>query len=210
MEILILILFVIGLLTTLFALFLLITPYFYYSILFIIISCLIYVFNYFAFSIKTKKVLKKQKDSLLQFDLRKSISKNNLCNQILFTKIGNEWVCQNGEYNISFNLKGFLFQKSFIRAMVVRALRYPYIKGNKSISNLLKLRFKIQKPENLVLRFKNKRSEVEYRVVDEGISKNSFLSRAITRSKCFSYFVSARTLKYLDYIDCNSEIKFLH
>lgn len=98
--------------------------------------------------------------------------------------------CVNNNSCISFDLKGFLLKKSFIRAFVIRQIRYKTISNKLKISKLFSLKLKCRyKYEKLFLIIDNHK----YLIQSNGISKNTFISSEISKSKYAAMYSSMRT-----------------
>lgn len=98
--------------------------------------------------------------------------------------------CLSDRTTISFNLKGFIFKKSFIRAFVIRQIRYKTVSNKMKISKLFSINLKCEcKYDKLYLVINND----SYLIASNGISKNTFLSAEISKSKFAAMYSSART-----------------
>lgn len=114
---------------------------------------------------------------------------------IKFTSNKGVYSCENNGRCISFNLNGFLFKKSFIRAFVIRQIRYKTISNKLRISKLFSLKLKCGcRYENLFLVVDNHK----YLILSNGVSKNTCISSEISKSKYSAMYSSMRT-----FIDSN-------
>lgn len=171
---------------------LLFTSFYYYSIACFIIVIILYLFISIIFFRKSNKQLEKEKQILKNLKLSKLIHKDNGVNVIVFRLKNNKWVSEKDE-NISFNLDNYLFKKSFIIARIIRELRYPIVSNQLVLSKLLNKNLKINKISNLIVRFYSKNGIKEYVLVKGYISKNTLLSRAISKSKYYTLYLTNRT-----------------
>ncbi len=173
------------------------TSFYYYSIVIFFMVMILYLFISIIFFKHTNKILEKEKYILKSFKLIKCIRKENEINIIEFKLNNNKWVSEKDE-SLSFAINNYLFRKSFIIARIIRELRYPIVSNQLNLSKLLKLKLKINNIKNLILRFDDGNDIKEYILVKEYISKNTVLSRAISKSRYYELYLSNRSYyKYM-------------
>ena len=109
---------------------------------------------------------------------------------IIFNSFNNEYICKNNGSEIKFNLKGFMFKKSFIRAFTVRQIRYKAISNKLKISKLFSIKLKCKCKYDKLYLVINKH---KYLIFSNNISKNTFLSSEISKAKFAAMYNSMRT-----------------
>lgn len=191
MGILLIFLTIINVLFLLFSICLFFTPYYYFSIAIIVIVMSIYLLVSIMFFKYTNRQLELEKKTLIALKITKIINEKNGINNIEFEFKNNKWICVKDK-NIQFKLNNYLFKKSFIIARIIRELRYPIISNKLNLSKLLSYKLKITNIDNLYLRFINGNKIKNYIIVKNGVSKNTILSRIISKSKYYSYDFSNR------------------
>lgn len=191
MGILLIILTIINVLFLLFSICLFFTPYYYFSLAIIVIVMSIYLLVSIMFFKYTNRQLELEKKTLIALKITKIINEKNGINNIEFEFKNNKWICVKDK-NIQFKLNNYLFKKSFIIARIIRELRYPIISNKLNLSKLLSYKLKITNIDNLYLRFINGNKIKNYIIVKNGVSKNTILSRIISKSKYYSYDFSNR------------------
>ena len=188
------------------AVFLIFTPYYYYSFIIIFINMVLYLLISVIFFKYTNKQLKKEENSLKSFKLSKCIYKEGDNNIIGFKLYNNKWISVKDD-NLIFSLENYLFKKSFIIARIIRELRYPVISNQLNLSKLLNLKLKINKIDKLIVRFINGDNVKEYVLVNESISKNTIISRAVSKSRYYGHYLSNRSyneyMKKIEHINEN-------
>ena len=119
------------------------TNYYYYAPALLFLACLVYLLIAITFFKWTNKELEKQKSTLLSANL--NINKIKDCFDktaiIEFERNNGKWICKNDE--IVLDLQGYLFQKSFIIAWIVRSIRYGTVSSQLEIIKLLNMNLKI-------------------------------------------------------------------
>ena len=158
----------------------------------IVIYCLIYL----LFSKYTKHYLKKEKDALLSFKIINCIKREKGIGVVEFRRRDNQWHCVRDE-NVRFQLQGYLFKKSFIIAMVIRAVRYPAVSKRLELLNLFIRKLENNKIDELIVRFVDNDVIKEYYVVKNYMSKNVLLSQEVTKSQYYDNFTYGRSYAYL-------------
>lgn len=182
---------IINILFLFFGIFLIFTPYYYYSILLIFIAMVSYLLISIIFFKYTNKQLKIEENTLKSFKLSKCIYKENDNKIIGFKLYNNKWVSVKDD-NLIFDLENYLFKKSFIIARIIRELRYPVISNQLSLSKLLNLKLKINNFDKLIVRFIDENDIKEYVLVNKNISRNTILSQAISKSRYYEHYLSNR------------------
>lgn len=186
------------------------TSYYYYSIAIFVLVMIVYLFISIIFFKHTNKILEKEKHILKSFKLTKCIHKENEINIIEFKLNNNKWVSKKDE-SLSFTIDNYLFRKSFIIARIIRELRYPIVSNQLNLSQLLNLKLKIDNIDNLIVRFDYGNDVKEYILVKEYISKNTRLSRAISKSRYYDLYLSNRSYyKYMKKIEKINENIYLN
>ena len=124
------------------------------------------------------------------------VDKNN--KTITFTKTDGVWHCSKGNYSIKLNLKGYLFEKSYLISYVVRNLRYPIITNKQPLKYLFKQKYFIKENlnVNLILIDGEKTSVVQ--IVKNGVSQYKRLAKLVTEAPFHYSLLFARTGKELD------------
>ena len=116
------------------------------------------------------------------------------------------WECENNNLKIKMDLKGYLFQKSFIIAYVIRQQRYKLTNGKRKVSLLRESKVSLLdfKHRNLfvLLKYNNKNEKIQ--IVYNGVSKHTSLSRLITAAP--NLFDTPYQSARYEYFSCNEEI----
>lgn len=186
------------------------TSYYYYSIAIFVLVMIVHLFISIIFFKYTNQILEKEKHILKSFKLTKCIHKENEINIIEFKLNNNKWV-SNKDESLSFTIDNYLFRKSFIIARIIRELRYPIVSNQLNLSQLLNLKLKIDNIDNLIVRFDYGNDVKEYILVKEYISKNTMLSRAISKSRYYDLYLSNRSYyKYMKKIEKINENIYLN
>lgn len=207
--ILLIALMIINILILFLGVFLVFTPYYYYSIAIFAINIILYLTISISFFKYSNKQLEKEKYVLRSFKLRKCICKEGNINVIEFILKDNKWVNKK-DVNFFFSLDNYLFKKPFIIARIVRELRYSIISNQLALSKLLNLKLRINKIDNLIVRFVDGKHTKEYVVVKNYISKNTILSRNVSKSRYYDCYFSNRTYcKYMKRIEKINENIYL-
>ena len=210
--ILLIILSIVNVISIIIALAIIFTPYYNYSIVLVLISMLLYLIIFIIFSKNTNKQLEKEKEkeNLKKLKLNRCIFKEDGTNVIVFYLKNNQWTNYKDE-NIVFDLNGYLFKKSFIIARIVRELRYPIVSNQLYLAELLNFKLRIKKYDNVIVRFIDGKKIKEIHIVKSYISKNTFLSRAISESKYYDNYLFSRSyFKYMKVIEKINENIYLN
>ena len=206
--ILLIILSIVNVISIIIALTIIFTPYYNYSIVLVLISMLLYLIIFIIFSKNTNKQL--EKENLKKLKLNRCVFKEDGTNVIVFYLKNNQWTNYKDE-NIVFDLNGYLFKKSFIIARIVRELRYPIVSNQLYLAELLNFKLRIKKYDNVVVRFIDGKKIKEIHIVKSYISKNTFLSRAISESKYYDNYLFSRSyFKYMKVIEKINENIYLN
>ncbi len=192
-----------------FTIYLLFTPSYIYFIIPIIFMSILYLIISIVFFKYTNIQFEKEKHNLKRFNLNSCICNEKGIKVIEFVW-NNKWIInQNKDFEL--HLQGYMFKKSFILAKIVREVRYSAISNQMKLSNLMNMSLKIGKIDKLIIRFINGKKTKEYVVVKNFISKNTILSRAITKSKYYKLYLSNRSYyKYLKQIEKINENLYLN
>lgn len=193
-----------------FGIFLTVTLFYYYSIAIFFCTIILYLFISIIFFKYTNKQLEKEKHNLKSLKLMKCICKENGINIIEFKLKNNNWISEKDK-GLYFTLDSYLFKKSFIIARIIRELRYPVVNNKLNLSTLLNWKLKINNIDNLIVRFVDKNDIKEYILVKDYISKNTILSRAISKSRYYDLYLSNRSYsKYIKKIEKINENIYLN
>lgn len=210
MGILLITLSIISILLLILGIYIIFTTLHYYSVAIFIVVILLYLLIYIFFSKYTNRQLEKEKQVLKYLKLTKCICNENGVNIIKFKLKNNKWICEKDE-KISFILDNYLFKKSFIIARIIRELRYPLVSNQLHLSKLLNRKLKINKINNLIVRFSNENHINEYVLVKKYISKNTILSQAVSKSRYYDlYFGNRFYVRYMKKIEKINESIYLN
>ena len=121
-------------------------------------------------------------------NIHKFIQKKGNEHYIIFRSRGYSYICENKNDYITFNLRNFLLKKSFIRAFVIRQIRYKTISNKLKISKLFSIRLKCEY-DKFFLVIDNHR----YLIVNNGISKNTIFSSEISKANFGAMYMSRLT-----------------
>ena len=98
-------------------------------------------------------------------------------NDITFFKTEKGWKCEVKGFEYEFNLKGYLYKKSFIIAYVTRAIRYSTVSNKLFPNKLVSLRLKLlNKKLTCNVYFCDKDKNRKYVIAKNGISRLCLLS----------------------------------
>lgn len=178
------------------------TPYYPYFIAFFVLFLLVYLLIFTFFSRYTNKTMCKQKENLLMIS---NINIKSLINDkgfIEFEKIDGKWVNKQ-DTTIVFNLQGYLFQKSFIMAWLIRNIRYKAVSNKLKLIKLLNFKLKIPFYKELKIRFISPKKTKEKIIVLNYISKNTLLTKSINKSRYYKFFgrYSVKTMMEIEFIN---------
>lgn len=208
--ILLIILSIMNILLLISGVFLLFTSYYFFSIAIFFATMILYIFISIIFFKHTNKQLEKERNILKSFRLIKCINRENGINVIEFKFNNGKWVNAKNE-DLIFALDNYLFKKSFIIARIIRELRYPIVSNQLILSKLLNLKLKINNIDNLIVRFVDGNNISDYVLVKKGISKNTILSRSISKSRYYDFYLSNRLYsKYMKKIKKINENIYLN
>lgn len=192
--IMLIILQVINVLSLIFMIVLLFTKYYPYFLIPLFISMVLYITISFSFWHYTNKILNREKNNLMKLKIMK-LRKEKEEISLTFIKNNYIWTCEEYSY-LSLNLAGYLFPKSFIKAWLIRSVRYEIISEKLKIKTLLKKKLKLKNIKTLKVKFIDGANVKECFLVRDYISKNTPISRIITNSKYYAHFISMRQIHY--------------
>ena len=112
------------------------TPFNYYFSLFLFLYIISLLIGSILFYIKTNKYPLNDISDYSNLDFKK-ITANFIKNEITFVYEKGVWRCLNDE-NILLDLRGYLFQKSYLISYVIRNFRYKRISKRKPFTDLFK------------------------------------------------------------------------
>lgn len=137
-------------------------------------------------------------------DFKKLLIKSDNYYLIRFIKKDGVWYCKNNSFLLKLDLKGYLFQKSYLISFVIRNLRYPIISNNLPFKYLFSNNCFIKDGFNVKIEI-IQRKKVEKMIVKNGISRYGFVARKITFSPFYLSSISNRNyhsiLRTKSYID---------
>lgn len=185
-------------LIVLFVWFILMFPFglYQYAIIPFILFCILFIFFQIWFYHRCRKYINLNKtivkiDNFIQ-------KRGNNEGYIIFSSTKNIYSCEGKNSTINFNLEGFIFKKSFIRAFIIRQIRYKTITNKLKISKLFSRKLKCKcKYDKIYLIINNHK----YLIYSKNTSINTFLSSEISKAKFAAMFISFRS-----YFFCN-EVK---
>ncbi len=163
---------------------------FEYSIIPVIICMLLIIIFRIWFYRRCRKYIKYNKNIKQIGDFIVKDANNE--GIIKFVKNNGLYECLSNKDKISMDLNGFLLKISFIRAYVVRQLRYKSVSEKLKISSLFKLKLKCEKIKytKIWLVIDNKK----YLIMNSSkYTKNTILSKEISKSMFASMYTSNRT-----------------
>lgn len=178
-------------------LFISLSQYYYYSILLFVIGVILYIIEYCFFNIYTMKYPRNDMVEFENFDYKKAIKKEDGMNLIIFVNDHGIWSCEYSNKIIRLDLRGYLFKKSYLRAFVIRNLRYTSISNKKPLKYLFKKKFYSGYNYDIFLKTISKKSNV-VKIVCKGVSINTLLSLMINKSRYYKSFITARTAYRLE------------
>ena len=108
---------------------------------------------------------------------------------IIFSSINGIYSCVGNDSIIRFDLNGFICKKSFIRAFIVRQIRYKAVSNKLKISKLFSLNLKCKCRHDKIYLVINNHN---YLIYSNDVSKNTFLSSEISKSKLAAMYSSIR------------------
>lgn len=140
------------------------------------------------FYIKTNKYPLNDISDYSNLDFKK-ITANFIKNEITFVYEKGVWRCLNDE-NILLDLRGYLFQKSYLISYVIRNFRYKRISKRKPFTDLFKKKYYIKKDLNFYIVFIKNNKTIKKHIIINGFSVLNFLSKEITRSPFYKFYLS--------------------
>lgn len=185
------------------------TTYSNYCIIFLILFLFSSLVLIFTFCKYCKKYYCKNKNNLLSFKIYKCCNQTKrkyICN----FKLENGYWVNTLDNSIKFDLKQFLFPKSFIISRVIREIRYDIVSNKLSLKKFYKFKLKGKKIENFQLNFYYKNKIKSYNIVNEFYTKQNLLVKIINIAKHPStHFIKDRHYSIYK-IDFINEEKFLN
>lgn len=162
------------------------TSYFYYCIGIFALLLFTYLLGSTFFHISSKRALIGKEDNYYNFPkyYEREIEEITVC------KKKNIWEMHIGGNTINFVFGHYLFQKSFIRAYVVRNLMYKHVDRKRELRNLMNYRFQSPNSNNVDIVFISEDKRKRIRVCNCGQIQNTILSRAITKSHFYKLYFS--------------------
>lgn len=178
------------------------TNVYYYSIGIFALVLLVFLINSSFFYISSRKALNVKNEDYYSF---LKFYRKNLDEFIVYI-YEDCWVMQIKENSITFHFnKYYLFKKSFVRAYVIRNLRYKMISKKRPINELMNFRFNLGNNENIRIVFIEDDKKTVANVCKNGVVKNTVFSREITKSHFYGFYLSNvnynKYMKRVIYID---------
>lgn len=168
---------------------------FFYELIFIVslISFSFFiVLTYILFSKFTNKYPREISASILTNSFKNSIKLESIIHVV---NNNGTWYFNKDE-DYSLELKGYFFQKSFIRSFIIRQLRYDFINKERSIKKLFKLKVFLPKLKdlNITICFHNKKKTKFKKILVNGVSKHSVLSQMITQARFYKKYLFMKSM----------------
>ena len=173
------------------------SQYYYYSIPLFIIGLILYIIEYCFFNRYTMKYPRNDMLEFENFDYKKAIKKEDGMNLIIFVNDHGIWSCEYFNKIIRLDLRGYLFQKSYLRAFVIRNLRYASISNKKPLKYLFKKKLYSGYNYDIFLKTISKKTILK-KIVCKGVSINTLISLMINKSRYYKSFITARTAYRLE------------
>ena len=173
------------------------SQYYYYSIPLFIIGLILYIIEYCFFNRYTMKYPRNDMLEFENFDYKKAIKKEDGMNLIIFVNDHGIWSCEYFNKIIRLDLRGYLFQKSYLRAFVIRNLRYASISNKKPLKYLFKKKLYSGYNYDIFLKTVSKKTILK-KIVCKGVSINTLISLMINKSRYYKSFITARTAYRLE------------
>lgn len=110
------------------------------------------------------------------------------------------WCYQHNNNCVKINLTNYMFPISFIRAYLIRQIRYKMINCKLPISYLFRKKLHIKKyaSKDIYVRFINKEKIKEIIIVKDGLSKYTLLSQLISQSPYYKNYLFMKTVVSLN------------
>ena len=170
-----------------------------------LILTLITLFSFYGHTIRTNRKLK---EILLEFDATPMMQKKEDGHHLYFEKSDDRWVCPAYPV-ISFDLSGYLFPKSYILAWIIRNLRYPTISRKLPQKRIMSFYCPVKRFHRVTVHFDDNGKQFQYVIVNNGVSKNTWITKKITEANYSSYFHSQYFSKELNRVTGLNEV-FYH
>ena len=178
-----------------------------YGTLFLVVSMLLWLFIVLILNKNTMRYPKNNINGCITINnIKKS---TNFAHDFVFINNNGIWEYSYGECKISIDLQGYLFPKAFIRAYVVRNLRYC---NCKSLYEFLKLKLLIKKYKkyDIYIVFREGKQNKKLLISKQGKTMNSILSQFITKSRYYLRFMFIKSIISLKDIPADiNEKKYL-
>lgn len=166
---------------------------------------LITLYTFYGHTIHTNRKLI---EILLKFDATPMMQKEEDGHHLYFEKSDDRWICSTYSV-ISFDLHGYLFPKSYILAWIIRNLRYSTISRKLPQKRIMSYRCPVKRFHRVTVHFNNNGKESHYVIVNNGISKNTYITKKITEANYSSYFDNQFFYKWLNEVTGLNEV-FYH
>ena len=161
---------------------LLFTLYSDYFIAALILSLMVYLSVTAVFYRYTNRITNRLKDVLLLFSANSMAKKLSNEHIIIFEKKDGAWICQS-DLPIILDLNGYLFEKSFILAWIIRNLRYSTISDRQPLKRIYSFQCPIKRFKKVTVRFIDNGKPFDYVIVKNGVSCHTLLTRVITKAR---------------------------
>lgn len=181
------------------------TPSYPYFILFFMLFCVFLLISMAFFQKYTKKYPRNPFEDFKVKNIKQYIKYDCENNYVIEFELKNGvWECENNNLKIKMDLKGYLFQKSFIIAYVIRQQRYKLTNGKRKVSLLHKKEIELFdfKHRNLFVLFKYNNKSEKIQIVYNGVSRHTPFSRLITAAP---RLLEGKPYIYYEYISENEE-----
>jgi hypothetical protein len=159
-----------------------------YTIIPFAIFCILLLLFRMWFYHRCRKYIDLNKDIISIENFIQGNDKNE--GYIRFNSENNSYSCVCNDSIIRFNLKGFILKKSFIRAFIVRQIRYKAVSNKLKIAKLFSLKLKSNFKYNKLYLIINIHT---YLILMNGISINTIFSSEISNSNFAALYSSLRT-----------------
>lgn len=140
---------------------------------------------YILLSIHTKKYPKNSIDDYNNFRIKNSLSDITIC---IFKENG-YWFCKCQDNQVKIDLKGYLFQKSYILAYLNRQIKYSV--HNLTVRQFFKCKLEIKKHKNINIYADFGRTRKK--ILQNGILKQSILSQLISQIRYLKHYLFMKT-----------------
>ncbi|NLE05692.1 MAG: hypothetical protein GX638_12965 [Crenarchaeota archaeon] len=151
---------------------------------------------------------------ILFWEYTMQFPRNDLCNyekisipaiknrdiELEFTYDDGTWCYRNRQGLVNIDLKGYLFPVSFIKAYIIRQIRYQVVNQKLPLASLFKKKLFIKKYDenNIYLKLVKHNKTKRVIILKKGVSINSFLSQIISQSSYYSNYLFMRSVVSLN------------